>query len=474
MLRARRPFSPALLLCVSACLAMPAADEAIQGLASPEIAARRQAARALGRMGDTAAVPALIKALKDADAGVRADAARALGHLKRAQAVPGLIQALADPAINVRINAAYALGEIKDGRAAAALLKALTSPSWHVRDQAAWALRELGDAAIAPRLVAMLDQPNADVDHVIWILRGVSPEQTSKALATMSKAPDGAVRRRAVALISALPAAQSVDLLCEALRDPDATVRAAAVTAVKDGADERALPAVQALIERETDAQILELARDTVRRLLRAKGLAAHWSFDDGTAKDMTGWGTDGEINGATPCEGKVGRALQFDGKSHVALGKPAELPIGQQPFTVTAWVKLEADSGVIVARGGAWCGYSLFVQDGVAKFGIHRMKDGPGFIAAGEDRIAGAWAHVAGVVRKDRVELFVNGAPAATAKTPGYIPGNTGQGMEIGFDAADSSCGITDHFVGIIDEVRAYGIGLTPEQIAKQYAAEK
>lgn len=477
MFRTWKPWLLTVLLCVGKTVALPAADEAARGLTATEVAARRQAARVLGQMGEASTAPALIEALKDADAGVRADAARALGCLRQTQAVPALIQALADPAINVRIDAAYALGEIKDGRAAEALVNALASPSWHLRDQAAWALRELRAADITPRLVEMLAQPDADVDHIIWVLKALSSEHTVQALGAMAEAADVAVRRRAIALIGALPAAQSVDLLCKALRDSDATMRAAAVEGLKDRESERALPAIQALLEREADARVRQLAQDAVRRLLRAKGLAAHWSFDDGsttTARDVTGWGTDGEVKGATPCEGKVGRALRFDGKSYIELGKPNELPIGQQPFTVMAWIKAEADSGVVVARGGAWCGYSLFVQDGVAKFGIQLVKDGPTFIAEGETRIVGLWTHVGGVVRKDKIELFVDGRLAATAKTPGYIPGNTGQGMEIGFDVANSPCGITDHFVGVIDEVRAYSIGLTPEQIAKQVAAEK
>ena len=61
------------------------------------------------------------------------------------------------------------------------------------------------------------------------------------------------------------------------------------------------------------------------------------------------------------------------------------------------------------------------------------RVKDGPGHIAAGREAVVGSWVHLAGVVKSDRIELYVNAKLAASAKTPGYIPSNCGQGMEIG-----------------------------------------
>ncbi|MFC1597537.1 LamG domain-containing protein, partial [Planctomycetota bacterium] len=147
----------------------------------------------------------------------------------------------------------------------------------------------------------------------------------------------------------------------------------------------------------------------------------------------------------------------------------PAGLPIGNRPLTIMAWVKSEADSGVVVARGGAYCGFSLYVKDRLPKFGIHREQEGPGYIVAGRENVVGSWVHLAGVVKIDRIELYVNGKLAATAKTPGYIPGNCGQGMEIGFDVSNSPAEITDAFQGVIDEVKVYHAALSEEEIAEQ-----
>jgi hypothetical protein len=138
------------------------------------------------------------------------------------------------------------------------------------------------------------------------------------------------------------------------------------------------------------------------------------------------------------------------------------------------AWVQSDALNGVVVARGGAFCGFSLYLMDGVAKFGIHREQEGPAYIAAGRENVVGPWVHLAGVVKSDRIELYVNGKLAATAKTPGYIPGNCGQGMEIGFDTANSPAEITDHFQGIIDEVKVYHAALSEEEINEQGLAQE
>ncbi len=58
-------------------------------------AVARNAARALGKLGDPAAVPDLLAALEDDDDGMREAAARALGELRAREAVPPLCRRLA-------------------------------------------------------------------------------------------------------------------------------------------------------------------------------------------------------------------------------------------------------------------------------------------------------------------------------------------------------------------------------------------
>ncbi len=459
------------------CRADSAVGERIRDLRSSVPAVRRQAAVSLGRIGDRSAVLALIEALKDPQNGVRREAAKSLGFIKDARAVTPLLKALGDRDMNVRLYAAYALGEIKTPQAGGALLKALGDPAWCVRDQAAWALREIHDPKIISPLVAELKQANADVEHIVWLLRHTKGAHTGEHLAKLLKDADAKVRGRAVLALGELKNPRAVEPLIAALDDENPVVRLGAVKALLNIGDDRAEQPFKELAAKEKDPFVRKAAEQAVLQMSRRGDLVAHWSFDDRNttlAKDVTSGGSDGEIQGCQSVEGKVGHALRFSKGKYIALGKPAGVPIAGKPLTITAWVKSDAKNGVVIARGGASCGFSLYIKDGVAKFGIHRVSDGPAFIAAGRDDVVGSWVHLAGVVKRDRVELYVNGKLAAKEKTNGYIPGNCGQGMEIGYDVSNSPAEITDNFQGVIDEVKVYQSALSADDIAKQYVSEK
>lgn len=382
-----------------------------------------------------------VAALGAVDARARTAAARKLGELRDARAVPALTAALKDRDVNVRFHAAYALGEIKNPAAAPGLLEALGDREWGVRDQAAWALRELRDPKLAEPLVKALAAPGADVAHIAWILRETVREAAPGLLSPLLAAPGADVRLQGVKALGALESTNSPAMLRNLLAsEKDPTVRAAA---------EALLPPPPPPVE-----------------------AAAHWSFDDGgakTARDATGRGNDGEIRGCEVSEGRVGKALRFGKGRYVELGKPPAFSMGGQPITVMAWVKADAPQGVVVARGGAACGFSLYLKDGAPRFGIRRSQEDPPVLVVGSKPVGVAWTHLAGVVRDDRLELFVNGEKVAETKSPGFIPGNGGQGMEIGFDVGNSPCEITDALEGLIDEVKVFHAALSADEIAAQ-----
>lgn len=382
-----------------------------------------------------------IESLKSPDAAVRREAARSLGASPDARAVPALMEAIRDRDKNVRFYAAYALGEIKDARAADALLGALKDAEWVVRDQAAWALSELHDPRIVGPLSAMLSEKDADVGHIVWLLLQTGGENA----------------------FSALVAALSAD---------STTVRRAAVEALLKIGGERIEKPLAELLVREKDPGVRALVEKAVAKMTRSEALAAHWSFDDKSttvAKDVSGRAIDGEIKGCTVTDGKGGAALRFGKGKFIELGRTQKPSVAGTPFTVMAWIKPDAPTGVVVARGGAFCGYSLYIKDGIPKFGIRRSKDGPADIIAGREKLSSNWTHLAGVVRDDCIELYVNAKLAATAKTGGLMMSNGGQGMEIGFDAGNSAIELCDAFEGVIDEVKQFNTALSEKEIAKQ-----
>ncbi len=357
-----------------------------------------------------------VRDLKSPHQAVRVQAARRLGRLADPAAVPDLIAALAATEAPVRRAAARALGEIRDAKATDALVKALGDRDANVRFYAARALGQIRDPAAGEALVGALRDPQWPVrNQAAWALRGIKGERIAS-------------------------------LLAEELKS-----------------------------EHADTAQIMWIlgkSPSVVAPAPKPRELMAHWSFEGRETqlgKDITGQGNDGQVVKCTPAKGKVGQALRFGKGRYIELGKPVGLPIANREFTIMAWAKPEQPDGVVVARGGAFCGFSLYVKGGVAKFGIHRTQDGPGYIVAAKDKVVGRWVHLAGVVKTKRIELYVDGKLEASVKTPGPVPSNCGQGMEIGYDVGNSAAEIIDSFVGLIDEVKMYGLALPGEKIAEQ-----
>jgi len=110
---------------------------------------RESAARALGRIGDSRALPRLVDRLaEEPDAAVRGTIVEALAAFADdPTAVGGLLIAIQDPEWSVRLSSAYAFAESHDPRAPAALLDAMRDPVHQVRLGAAWALEEIESRA---------------------------------------------------------------------------------------------------------------------------------------------------------------------------------------------------------------------------------------------------------------------------------------------------------------------------------------
>lgn len=163
---------------------MPVAD-LIKRLDEKEPAARRLAARELGRRKDAAAVTPLIATLKkDKDAGVRNSAAEALGSLKKVAkaAVPELLATLKDIDALVRETAAESLADIGEEpkTVVPALIKLLEDPEMNVRCAAAISL---GDFKLhAQSAVPALEKVRKNDKHLF------AREAADEAIQAISKA----------------------------------------------------------------------------------------------------------------------------------------------------------------------------------------------------------------------------------------------------------------------------------------------
>lgn len=129
-------------------------------LADPSSDRRAKAAAALGLQTDVAAAPALIAALRDNDADVAREAATSLGLLGSATAVDPLIAVVnnRDGFLHgvVRAAAAHSLGQLRDGRAVVALRDAISDPIAEVSAEAIRALVLLADPRSIPALLEVV------------------------------------------------------------------------------------------------------------------------------------------------------------------------------------------------------------------------------------------------------------------------------------------------------------------------------
>jgi HEAT repeat protein len=139
-----------------------AVEPLVVSLSNRNYLVRRDAARALGEIGDSRAVEPLVGALKDRQNAVCQAAGDALGKIGGTLAVKLLIASLYDENHNVRQAAASALGEIGDSKAGEPLIATLTDTQRTVRRAAAAALVSIGSPAV-DLLIAALSSGIRDV-----------------------------------------------------------------------------------------------------------------------------------------------------------------------------------------------------------------------------------------------------------------------------------------------------------------------
>jgi HEAT repeat protein len=136
------------------------ADGLFNAISRFEWKQRQEMADALGLSGFSAALPVLLRLLKDNDYDVRRSAANALGHLRQPEAIPDLTDTAAqDSNDGVRAYAALALaksGESMDATTAASYLEGPPTAGFQLRG--ASALMRLGNRAGRGALRRMVEQ----------------------------------------------------------------------------------------------------------------------------------------------------------------------------------------------------------------------------------------------------------------------------------------------------------------------------
>ena len=190
------------------------------------VGVRSLTAKALGRIGDPQAAPALVEALKDDKSRtLQLAALRSLGQLQVQATVPAIRAFLDEPDPRLRRTSAVTLGLLRDSASTTKLLAMAqddTSPL--VRPAAVEALGLIGDSRMIDALLPFVDDSNAylraALAHALSSLDGSTPE-VHQALIKLS---DDDVRHVAIAAERALANCGTLSLptdRSEACPEPD-------------------------------------------------------------------------------------------------------------------------------------------------------------------------------------------------------------------------------------------------------------
>ncbi|HUT13603.1 MAG TPA: LamG domain-containing protein [Thermoguttaceae bacterium] len=199
--------------------------------------------------------------------------------------------------------------------------------------------------------------------------------------------------------------------------------------------------------------------------------LVGWWKMDDAsgkTAADASRHGRGGTLQGGLTFEqnsvaGRVGKALQLDGKEGCVEITGYKGVAGTQPRTVALWIKSKSTRGELLAWGADDFGKMFFFQHIRGRVGV---TPSGGYLYINDQTNDDQWHHVAAVVVEgdppnlhDHVRLYLDGE-LATIHDIGLLdlwPIETGSEIDVRIGRG---------FEGAVDEVRIYDRALSDDEV--------
>jgi len=200
----------------------------------------------------------------------------------------------------------------------------------------------------------------------------------------------------------------------------------------------------------------------------------ARWTLDEGAGqigRDASDHGHGGVMVGVRWIDGARGRAVHFDGgASQMVVRDAPSLDAIRTGLSISAFVKRETGANAwqtLLARSTDHedrLHYALALRQGVPVFSV-TTSGGRKALFADQALPEGRWVHVAGTFDGERIRLYVDGRPIASAPHTGHFDIGE-QPLWIGAAARD---GRTVHrFRGGLDELRLDARALTDREIAE------
>ncbi len=207
------------------------------------------------------------------------------------------------------------------------------------------------------------------------------------------------------------------------------------------------------------------------------QGLVGWWTFDEGSgtiANDLSGNGNNGTLyNGPQWVDGKVGKALSFDGVDDwVEVLHSGSLAMNRA-ISICAWVVPYPSQTMIRKNYNDYLfewGLGNSNNPGTTPQWFLLTSAGNSYIYGNSPLTEGKWYFVCGVYDSDKQiqEIYVNGSvyPSSGTKVWGII-NNLASYLRIGNWS-------NEIFKGTIDEVRIYNRALSADEIKTLYEATR
>ena len=209
------------------------------------------------------------------------------------------------------------------------------------------------------------------------------------------------------------------------------------------------------------------------------------WWAGDGDARDVSGAGNDGSVEGALSFAiGKVGQSFRFNGTDAAVVAAPASASVmNQLPLTVDAWVRPALREGDTVD--------DFFPNNAVSNdmpgssghgFGVNVMPDGSEMTVEYQDGFrvipdvsfnADQWYHIAIVYTDGNVKSYVDGLLVDDFSDFDQGALDSTAPVSIGKHNDDAETyGTRRFFKGLIDEVEIFNRALDQKELQSLVAA--
>ena len=220
-------------------------------------------------------------------------------------------------------------------------------------------------------------------------------------------------------------------------------------------------------------------AEAKLARYLGRKEPVAIWDFEGRLGEKFADASGNGfaalPVGQVTVVDGLRGKAIRLDGATYLRVAEPAVFNAPE--LTVSLWIKpdqLKGRRGIVAKRFGGTAAPWVISQDGATIGFEAATADGkwPWNFHTGPVLTEKTWTHLAVVMQRGRVTIFVNGKAAASKENDVARATNT-EPVIIGRDAwgGDPPKGTTPGlFIGCMDEIKVWTRALPEGEIQAEY----